>query len=233
MCNSILVSKSIITLHHGTIGISSEGRERGCTVTVNLPLCAHYGREDTRSSEVASLRQTSSNNVRQSHSTSREVNHLSNVAHIVHRLSAEVMPLDFTRSSAAQILPEPSNHVAAFLGLETTVLLVDDAALNRKMLRRLIEDRVTSVAEAVDGSDAVNYIRNCMHDVPDVILMDSVMPNMDGPTATREIRALGYSGIIVGVTGNALAEDIESFIRAGADRVLTKPLRMDDLLDIF
>ena len=143
------------------------------------------------------------------------------------------MSIDFTRSSVSQILPVPENKPVAFLKLETVVLIVDDAALNRKMLRRLIEDRVTSVAEAVDGSDAVNYIRNSSQSVPDVIFMDYVMPNMDGPTATREIRALGYSGIIVGVTGNALADDIDSFIRAGADRVFTKPLRMDDLLDIF
>jgi CheY-like chemotaxis protein len=62
----------------------------------------------------------------------------------------------------------------------------------------------------------------------DVILMDFIMPNMDGPTATRELRRLGYEGLIVGVTGNALPTDIDHFLAHGASKVLLKPLRMDE-----
>ncbi len=50
---------------------------------------------------------------------------------------------------------------------------------------------------------------------------------MDGPTATRRIRALGYTGLVFGVTGNALPGDIEVFMQAGATAVLPKPLDMD------
>ena len=57
----------------------------------------------------------------------------------------------------------------------------------------------------------------------DVILMDFVMPNMDGPTATKMIRDLGYSGYIFGVTGNALDSDVNYFLAQGADSVLAKP----------
>ena len=65
--------------------------------------------------------------------------------------------------------------------------------------------------------------------VPDIILMDFIMPHMDGPTATREIRSLGYKGLIIGVTGNALPADTESFLTHGANRVLVKPLRVEVL----
>ena len=58
----------------------------------------------------------------------------------------------------------------------------------------------------------------------DIIVMDFVMPNMDGPTATKEIRKLGYSGLVFGLTGNALKSDVDSFIACGANMVLTKPL---------
>ena len=58
----------------------------------------------------------------------------------------------------------------------------------------------------------------------DVILMDYQMPNMDGPTAISAIRALGYTGVILGLTGNAAAIDQEAMVTAGADGVLTKPL---------
>ena len=114
------------------------------------------------------------------------------------------------------------------------VLLVDDAALNRKMMSRLLATRHFDIREASDGLEALYHLRASLQDrLPpyDVILMDFVMPNMDGPTATREIRALGYQGIIIGVTGNALAEDIELFITCGANKVLPKPLQIEDLID--
>ena len=60
----------------------------------------------------------------------------------------------------------------------------------------------------------------------DIILMDFVMPEMDGPTATRELRSMGYKGPIFGVTGNALPADIDHFLSQGADRVFTKPLNL-------
>jgi DNA-binding NarL/FixJ family response regulator len=54
--------------------------------------------------------------------------------------------------------------------------------------------------------------------------MDFVMPVMTGPEATSKIRELGFYGLIVGVTGNALPEDVKTFERSGADAVLLKPL---------
>ena len=55
-------------------------------------------------------------------------------------------------------------------------------------------------------------------------LMDFVMPSMDGPTATKEIRSLGYTAPIFGVTGNTLDTDTNYFIVSGANIVSAKPL---------
>jgi CheY-like chemotaxis protein len=52
------------------------------------------------------------------------------------------------------------------------------------------------------------------------------MPLLRGPFATKEIRNLGYTGIIVGVTGNVLEEDIKEFIEHGADSVIPKPFNI-------
>jgi len=60
--------------------------------------------------------------------------------------------------------------------------------------------------------------------------MDFMMPKMDGPTATRAIRALGYTGIIIGVTGNSSPQDLETFTTSGADLVIPKPLDIDLLV---
>ena len=63
----------------------------------------------------------------------------------------------------------------------------------------------------------------------DTILMDFEMPVMNGPTATRRIREMGFAGTIVGVTGNVLHEDRQFFLSHGADAVLPKPLKLADL----
>ena len=69
----------------------------------------------------------------------------------------------------------------------------------------------------------------------DIILMDSEMPNMNGPEAARHIKTqLGYTGLVIGVTGNALPEDISIFKSHGADDVLVKPIKIkqfDGMLD--
>jgi CheY-like chemotaxis protein len=54
--------------------------------------------------------------------------------------------------------------------------------------------------------------------------MDSIMPVLSGIEATRKIRKLGYTGIIMGVTGNVLEEQIADFEMAGASGVLAKPV---------
>jgi CheY-like chemotaxis protein len=77
-------------------------------------------------------------------------------------------------------------------------------------------NRVLAAAAAARGYDA--------------ILMDFVMPVMDGPTATKAIRELGFTRPIFGVTGNALKSDIDYFLVCGANRVFTKPLDVDAFL---
>ena len=59
----------------------------------------------------------------------------------------------------------------------------------------------------------------------DGVVMDNSMPFLDGTKATRLIRKLGYRGMIVGVTGNALENDTSDFIANGVDEVFIKPLR--------
>ena len=114
-------------------------------------------------------------------------------------------------------------------------LVVDDSPLNRTMLIRLLQSRCSSCAEAEDGSMAVQMIKHSMdQNIPyDVVLMDSCMPEMDGPLAARIIRDMGFKGLMLGVTGNALPEDIEHFICNGADAVLIKPLNVHQFDEIL
>ena len=116
------------------------------------------------------------------------------------------------------------------------VLIADDASSNRKMLSRLLKIRFGEVHEAVDGLDAVSQLRSRLESGEpafDVILMDNMMPNMDGPTATRAMRDMGYEGLIIGVTGHAMPAEVQDFLNHGANLVLTKPMDMKVFDDYF
>ncbi len=63
----------------------------------------------------------------------------------------------------------------------------------------------------------------------DVIFMDSVMPNMDGPTATVKLRSMGHMGAIYGVTGNAQEAQKEQFLGCGLNNLFTKPVDTEAL----
>ena len=122
-----------------------------------------------------------------------------------------------------------------FSEAELSVLVVDDAPLNRKMLIRLLFGKFKSIREAVDGRDAVNKVKDILArcEPLDVILMDFVMPQLNGPDAVREIRNMGYTGVVIGVTGNAQQEDIDVFLYHGSDRVISKPVDVVALLKII
>ena len=109
------------------------------------------------------------------------------------------------------------------------ILIVDDVESNRKMMCRLLRSRCCEFIQASDGLEAVNKVAEMIsHDSTpfDIISMDYQMPVMDGPEAARKIRDMGYTGLMLGVTGNALGEDIRYFKEHGVDDVLTKPINI-------
>ena len=88
------------------------------------------------------------------------------------------------------------------------------------------------VDAACDGVEAVEAVERRMAEggTYDVITMDVEMPRMNGLEATRRVRELGYTGLLVGMTANALTEDVAALRAAGADVVLTKPISTVKLL---
>jgi CheY-like chemotaxis protein len=110
------------------------------------------------------------------------------------------------------------------------LLVVDDSVLNRKMLVRLLTSKDHTCEQAEDGEVAVRKYLEMVErgEPPDAILMDFEMPVMNGPTATARLRELGCECLIVGVTGNVLAQDVAFFIAHGADKVMPKPVILED-----
>lgn len=85
------------------------------------------------------------------------------------------------------------------------------------------------VLQASDGREAMEAAMQGA-DV-EAVLMDGAMPVQDGYETTRQLRAAGWDRPIVGVTGNALAEDVGDFHAAGADVVHSKPVSTVELAE--
>lgn len=114
----------------------------------------------------------------------------------------------------------------------TRVLVVEDQADNRLLLRMLLEGVSFAVREAVDGEEAVRLWREWQ---PRIVLMDWRMPVMDGLTATRRIRELEAGTdsagrtTIIALTASVFLEQREEIMASGIDDVLGKPFREEDV----
>jgi two-component system, NarL family, response regulator LiaR len=111
-----------------------------------------------------------------------------------------------------------------------SVLIVDDHPIVRQGLRTLLElqDDLLVVGEAVNGKAAVEMAARLK---PDVVLMDLVMPEMDGITATRQISALKQSTRVIALTSFVEDEKVIPAIQAGAVSFLLKDVLPNDLME--
>jgi NarL family two-component system response regulator LiaR len=110
-----------------------------------------------------------------------------------------------------------------------SVMLVDDHAIVRQGLRTYLELQpdIQVVGEAGDGRQAIALVRDLL---PDVILMDLVMPNSDGVEATRAITALSPSTRVIVLTSFSEDEKVFASIKAGAQGYLMKDVLPQDLV---
>jgi len=114
-------------------------------------------------------------------------------------------------------------------------LVVDDSKFNRKVLGKTIENFFTHIDQAENGLEALNLTTTAIEngDEYTVIFMDSLMPVMGGIEATAKIRALGFTNMIIGVTGDITAEDNERFLACGVNDVMLKPLLLSHVESIL
>ncbi|WP_181309846.1 response regulator transcription factor [Nocardioides campestrisoli] len=107
------------------------------------------------------------------------------------------------------------------------VLVVDDDRAVRESLRRSLEFNGYDVALAGDGAEALAAIATA---APDAVVMDVMMPRLDGLEATRALRAAGHDLPILVLTARDAVGDRVEGLDAGADDYLTKPFALEELL---
>jgi CheY-like chemotaxis protein/anti-sigma regulatory factor (Ser/Thr protein kinase) len=114
-----------------------------------------------------------------------------------------------------------------------SVLLVEDNEMNMEIAEFILEEMGMSITEARNGKEAVDIFSESNSGAFDIILMDMMMPVMNGEEATRQIRLLDHPDAksipIIAATANAFAEDIEAAHAAGMNDHLAKPLDVQPL----
>lgn len=117
---------------------------------------------------------------------------------------------------------------------DVRVLLAEDNELNMEIAQFLLNNAGAEVTKAVNGREAVELFQKSEIGAFDVILMDIMMPQMDGYQATREIRAMDRPDAatvpIIAMTANASANDRQKAQEAGMNEHVTKPLESGLLL---
>ena len=131
--------------------------------------------------------------------------------------------------------PVPETSPEQFKGKR--VLIVDDVELNREIAVAVIEDAGMQVETAENGQEAVEMLAGSVEGYYDIVLMDVMMPIMNGYEAAQEIRKLENRKLadipIIAMTANAFEEDRIAALKAGMDDHLAKPIQLEKLYEIM
>ena len=141
------------------------------------------------------------------------------------------LPFEIDKHPFAQAAANGAADETALHGLK--VLLAEDNELNMEIAEFFLEDMGAETMQAWNGKEAVEAFRNSAPGEIGVILMDIMMPVMDGLEAVQHIRALDRPDAktvpIIAMTANAFSEDVERSRKAGMTEHLSKPLNAETL----
>ena len=184
-----------------------------------LPIIIYTGKELTREEETSLRRFTETIIVKDVKSPERL---LAETALFLHRVGSG----EATAKDASRTAPDPAVAGAR-------VLIVDDDVRNIFALTALLEQQAIEVTYAENGREALERLAE--DDAVDLVLMDIMMPEMDGYEATRAIRADGrWKDLpIIAVTAKAMHGDRDRCLEAGASDYITKPVDSDQLMSLL
>ena len=139
-----------------------------------------------------------------------------------------ILPFEIDTSAPTQKLVQEMTENISIKGVN--ILLVEDNDLNMEIAKFFLEEAGANVTEAWNGQEALDAFKQSSNAF-DAILMDVMMPVMDGYAATREIRKLDANIPIIAMTANAFAEDRLASKEAGMNAHISKPLDKKLLID--
>ncbi len=128
---------------------------------------------------------------------------------------------------------KPEHNTARLKGKR--ILVVEDNQLNMEIVHTILEDHGVIVEETYNGEEALSRMKSSEPGYYDLILMDIMMPVMDGLEATREIRQLPRRDCknipIIAMSANAFDEDVKRSLASGMNAHLSKPVNVEKLIE--
>ena len=110
-----------------------------------------------------------------------------------------------------------------------SILIVEDARGSRESIKDALYDpKYKVVGEACDGEDALQKYKQLK---PEIVLMDIVLPKIDGITTIKKILKFDSEAYIIAISALYKTEQINKVMNAGAKNYLTKPFNIDDLIE--
>ena len=144
--------------------------------------------------------------------------------------------IPFEIASQSEVESEVAGD-SSFSIKNTKIMLVEDNELNMEIAAELLKEKGAIVTQAVNGEEAVRLFKESPKGTFDVILMDIMMPVMDGLEATRQIRMSQNPDAgnipIIALTANAFYEDVKKCIEAGMNAHLSKPLEINKVVEMI
>ncbi len=141
----------------------------------------------------------------------------------------------FSLSLATQdiiIQEEASSYTLPIEKTKNKVMLVEDIAINRKLISLMLKNMGYQVIEAANGQECLDKLNESD---PDIIIMDMQMPILDGYEASRQIKKQAqFKHIhIIALTAYAMTSDINKCLEAGCDHYLSKPFTQAQLAEVL
>lgn len=189
----------------------------------NLPVIVFTGKSLSMKEEVKIKKYADSIVIKTAHSYKRMLDEVSLFLHLVEENKKEGDKKDNYKKLSLL------NNVLH----NKTVLVVDDDVRNIYSLTKALEVLKMNVVTAIDGEEALKALED--NPTIDIVLLDMMMPNMDGyETATRIRENDSFKNLpVIAVTAKAMTGDREKCINAGASDYITKPVDIDQLLSLL
>lgn len=139
-----------------------------------------------------------------------------------------VLPMMPSEAEPEAALPDAAASIAG-----RRLLVAEDNELNREIAVYLLQEAGAVVDQAADGKEAVEMFAASAPGTYDAVLMDVMMPELDGLAATRAIRGMDRPDAqlpIIAMTANLFDEDVAAFLAAGMDAYIPKPLEAGQMI---